>query len=69
MKACPVTFEITDDADELLAIVDCFDASSATVEIKTVVSRHTWPELSAKIAECLSAMQLDGDAVAVGEER
>lgn len=56
MKVFPVKFEITDDSHLLLAVVDLLDTSSATVDIKTVVSRSIWPELSAKIAECLAAM-------------
>ena len=57
IEAYPVKFEIMDEG-ECLAKVETFDVSAATVKIDTCVDDKSWPELSAKIQECLVLMRL-----------
>jgi hypothetical protein len=55
MDITPTEIEISDSVG-LLARVEMFDEFCASVEVKTVVSVESWPELSAAIAESLRMM-------------
>lgn len=55
ITATPTQFELHNEAD-LLAKIEMLDAHASNIEIKTVVSPGTWPELSAAIAGALAQM-------------
>jgi hypothetical protein len=57
-EAFPVKFEIHLDK-EPAATVEVQDECCATVKIDAWVSEKSWPELSAKIQECLVLMKLE----------
>ena len=58
LKQYPTKIEIYDEPDEIVSIVEMFDESSASVEIKTVVNVEMWDEISAEIREALVKMEL-----------
>ena len=61
IEVYPVKFEACEDNDKIVFTVELFDAASAEVEIKTLVTASSWDEISSKIKECLVAMKLEGD--------
>lgn len=59
IEAFPVKFEIFDKSKELMATIEAQDECCATVKIDAWVCDKIWPELSAKILECLVAMRFE----------
>ena len=59
--AHPVEFEIHDETNTLAAKVTMFDDACATVEIKSVMNRHSFDALVPAIQKALTAMKLEGD--------
>jgi hypothetical protein len=59
VKAFPTKFEIYDDIKEAMASVEAQDECCAKVKIDALVSAKDWPDLSARIQECLVAMELE----------
>ena len=57
IEAFPVKFEIFEEG-EILASVETQGEGAAAVTIKAWVDAKSWPELSAKIQECLVLMRL-----------
>lgn len=56
IKATPTEFELYSADGELVAKLSMFDEGCSAVEIRSVVSPDTWPELSAAILEALKQM-------------
>ena len=56
IKATPTEFELHSADCELVAKLSMFDEECSTIEIRSVVSPETWPELSAAILEALKQM-------------
>jgi|PlaIllAssembly_1097288.scaffolds.fasta_scaffold779679_2 hypothetical protein len=56
IKMYPIEFEATDETDEMLFRVRCFDEAVSNVEIKTLVTPESWLEISAKVHEALLAI-------------
>ena len=60
MKSYPTQFECVGVDGSVLFKIETFDEYCANVQITTVVSKKSWPEISAEIARCLDAMELIG---------
>lgn len=58
-KAYPTEFECTDETGTVVFNLKTFDQDSAQLEISTLVSGISWPEISAMIASSLIKMGLD----------
>ena len=58
-----VAVEATDDANDLLFTVKCFDSESAEVDLKqTVHNTASWAELSAGVALAIEMLKLDANS-------
>jgi len=59
IECVPVRFEAYDkDLNDLIFTVECFDESSAKVEIKVPVDLALWKEISASITDAIKKMEL-----------
>jgi len=58
LKQYPTKIVIYDEPDEIIATIEMFDESSASVEIKTVVNVGMWDEISSEIRDALVKMEL-----------
>lgn len=56
IQITPTRFELHYPHEELAATVEMFDAECSHIEIKSVVSPATWPELSDAICQALKQM-------------
>ena len=53
IKMYPIEIEAFDELDALIFKVTCFDEVTSHIDIKTLVSPSSWPEIAAKIGEAL----------------
>ena len=61
IECVPVKFEACDkDTKGLLFIVECFDESSATIEIKVPVDLALWGSIHPIITSAIEKMELAG---------
>lgn len=56
IELTPTHYELHDEANDLLAKIEMFDAHASEVEIKTVVCPASWPALSEAILQALRHM-------------
>lgn len=56
IQVTPTRFELHYPHEELAATIEMFDAECSHIEIKSVVSPATWPELSDAICKALKQM-------------
>jgi len=61
IKMYPMSFEATDETDEVLFKVDCFDEVTSHVEILTLVTPQTWLEIAEKIHDALMLIHPEAD--------
>jgi fatty acid-binding protein DegV len=63
IKLHVVAVEATDEVDDLIFTVKCFDSESAELELKqTVHNAASWAELSADVARAIEMLKLDADS-------
>lgn len=53
IRMYPTEFEAVDETENLLFKVVCFDEACSNVEVKTLVTPESWPEISDKILTAL----------------
>jgi hypothetical protein len=61
IKMYPIEFEATDETDEALFKVRCFDEATSSVEIQTLVTPQTWLEIAEKIHDALMLIHPEAD--------
>lgn len=61
-RVYPTKIEIYDETKDLAAKVEAFDEVASTIEIKTVVSPDSWPELEAAIRRALHLIHTEESA-------
>lgn len=60
---CPVTIEIYDSVNDLVAKVEAFDEACSKVDVIQVTSPHDWPQLSASIQKALEQINPEKEEV------
>ena len=59
IKVYPVKFEAYDDMQEPVFKLECMDEFAATLTVDTVISKESWPEISAAVQLALNQMFAD----------
>ena len=49
---------VDDDGETVLAKIECFDESSASVEINSVFTLAEWKALAAEVTRCMEMLEL-----------